>query len=102
MGSDSAAPRVSLNHWGGESMSVDANTLATDVCHGVEIESLQLDPAHLGVGEAATVRGTIVLTGAAPESGLGVELFTDQPEFVTVPAAVQIGAGTIAQPFEIN
>src|ERR1700730_3752138 len=65
-----------------------SNAQPSDLAVG--LRGVQVDPQQLIVGQAASPKGTITLTAEAPAGGADVEVFTDQPEVVSVPEVVHV------------
>jgi hypothetical protein len=76
---------------------------AGDATTGNELmlQSLEVDPDQLLVGDGAIARGIVTLVAAAPAGGTDVDLFTDRPEVVTVPKLVHIPEGALSNHFEL-
>lgn len=64
------------------------------------VQSVQLAPSALMVGQASTL--TVHLTRPAPDSGVQVQLSSDNPAVASVPASLTIPAGQTSASVRVN
>src|SRR5690242_14788468 len=65
------------------------------------LSGVQLTPAQT-VGGAATAQNQVVLTAAAPQGGITVQLSSSNPALASVPATVVVPAGATTAAFTIQ
>jgi hypothetical protein len=64
------------------------------------LSSLKLNPSKVVGGNSST--GTVTLSGAAPPTGITVQLTSNRTTVATVPSSVTIAAGTTAATFTVT
>src|SRR5689334_17255933 len=64
--------------------------------------SVRVAPEQVLVGDGAILLGTVTLSAQAPAGGVEVDIITDQPEVVSVPALVRVAEGSLSNTFEVS
>jgi len=76
------------------------DTNSDGIGDGCSIASVSFDPSPLAFG--ASAMGTVTLVKNAPTGGASVRLYSRSPEVLTLPAQVELPAGTLSLSFPVT